>query len=322
MTPLRRVSALLAAGLLGTACSAASTDLQAGSPRRSGSSATTLYGFAGARLYALDARTLRPRRDRGARVNGHLFGWSFSPGRTRLAAGTDGSAELRLYDLRRLRALGDVKLARKGLVYVSTWAGPSRVLAVVISPGCCGLGDTIVAGVDADSRRVVWRRDLEGSLQAGAPNGRGFVLVLGPKWAIGPSRLVTVSPAGRLRVARLEQIRSGWRRRGHRDIVEQSNPGLALDPSGHRAFVVQADAPVAVVDLLRLSVRYHRPAEPISLLGRVRDWLEPAAAAKATQDPIARPSGSATAVWPSPAWTTRRRSTAAATSRSGTSRLA
>src|SRR5439155_649211 len=132
--------------------------------------------------------------------------------------------------------LGDVPLVKPsghGLVYASTWASRSRVLAVVVSPGCCGLGDTIVSAVDADSRRVLWRRDLAGSLQAGASYRGGLVLVLGPKWAIGPSRLVRVEPNGRLRTVRLEQIRSGWQRSGGgaRSVSHQWNPGLALDPT-------------------------------------------------------------------------------------------
>jgi hypothetical protein len=187
-------------------------------------------------------------------VEGHAFGWSFSPDRVGLAAGSDVTAELRIYDLRRLRALGDVKLNSRGLVYATTWAGRSRVLGAVVVPGCCGLGDTIVTGVDADSRRILWRRDLGGSLQAGAAYRGGFVLVLGPKWAVGPSRLAVVSPDGGLRMARLDQIRSGWHRYGGSPISHQWNPGLALDPASGRALVVQAGAPVADVDLRRLAV--------------------------------------------------------------------
>ena len=259
------------------------------------STSPALYGFAGPppRLYAVDPRTLRPRRDRSAPLAGHAFGWSFSPDHCRLAAGSDVTAELRLYDLKRVHILGDVPLVKPsghGLVYASTWASRSRVLAVVVSPGCCGLGDTIVSAVDADSRRVLWRRDLAGSLQAGASYRGGLVLVLGPKWAIGPSRLVRVEPNGRLRTVRLEQIRSGWQRSGGgaRSVSHQWNPGLALDPSSGRAFVVQAGAPVAEIDLRAMSVRYHALAEPISLLGRLHDWLEPKAEAKAMQGPDRR----------------------------------
>jgi len=257
--------------------------------------ALAVYGLAGPppRLYAVDPRTLRPRRDRSAPTNGHAFGWSFSPDRSRLAAGSDGTAELRLYDLKRLRVLGDVDLVEPsvhGLVYATTWAGRSRVLAAVVSPGCCGLGDTFVSAVDASSRRVLWRRDLQGSLQAGASYRGGFVLVLGPKYAIGPSRVVVVARSGRLRTAPLAQISSRWQRSGGgaRFVSHQWNPGLALDTASGRAFVVQGGAPVAEVDLRRLSVRYHELSEPISLLGRLRDWLEPKAEAKAMQGPERR----------------------------------
>jgi hypothetical protein len=254
-----------------------------------------IYGFAGPppRLYGVDPRTLQLRPGRSAPVAGHAFGWSFSPDRRRLAAGSDITAELRLYDLKRLRVLGDVKLVKPrvhGLVLASMWSSRSRVLAAVVSPGCCGLGDTFVSAVDADSRAVRWRRDLGGSLQAGGAYHGGFVLVVGPKRAIGPSRLVLVEPNGRLRMLRLEQIRSGWQRSGSgaRFVSHEWNPGLALDPASGRAFVVQAGAPVAEVDLHRLSVRYHQPAERISLLRRLRDWLEPKAEAKATQGPERR----------------------------------
>lgn len=257
-----------------------------------GSFAQALYGFAGPppRLYAVDPGTLRPERGRSAATGGHVFGWSFAPARERLAAGSDVTAELRLYDLRRLRVLGDVELVRpsaRGLVFASTWASRSRVLAVVVSPGCCGLGDTIVSGVDADTRRVLWRRDLQSSLQAGAAYRGGFVLVVGPKFAIGTSRLLVVAPDGRVRTVRLDQIRSGWQRSGSgaRFVAHQWNPGLAVDPASARAFVVQAGAPVAEIDLRRLSVRYHELSEPISLLGRLHDWLEPKAEAKAMQGP-------------------------------------
>jgi hypothetical protein len=298
------VAALSAVGLVAAGCSAgghSSASTTAGKSARAAPTAPAspaLYGFAGPppRLYAVDRRSLRPRRNRSARVAGHVFGWSFSPDRSRFAAGSDVSAELRLYDLERLRVLGDVALVKPsvhGLVYASTWAGRSRVLAAVVSPGCCGLGDTVVGAVDVDSRRVVWRRDLAGSLQAGAGYRGGFVVVLGPKWSIGPSRLVLVRPNGRLRTLRLEQIRSGWQRSGGGDrfVSHQWNPGLALDSASGRAFVVQAGAPVAEVNLRRMSVRYHGLAEPISLLGRLHDWLEPKAEAKATEGPDRR------AVW-------------------------
>src|SRR5205823_7475433 len=103
-----------------------------------------------------------------------------------------------------------VKTPQRGSVLASVWAGPNRVLAVVVSPGCCGLGDTTVAGIDAQRHRLLWQRRLGGSLQGGQRFRRSLVLVLGPRGrALGPSRLALVGPEGRVRFAPLTQIRSG-----------------------------------------------------------------------------------------------------------------
>jgi hypothetical protein len=181
-----------------------------------------------------------------------------------------------------MRVLGDVEVARLGYTLATAWAGPSRVLAVVLPEGCCGARDTVVVGVDASERRLLWRRTLGGSLQAGARFGRSLVLVLGPLGrGIGPSRLVVVGPDGRIRSARLAEIRSGseWSETGAGFVGRTWNPGLAVDPAGARAFVVQAGAPVAAVDLRTLRVRYHALSEPVALR------LEPTAAAKAEEGP-------------------------------------
>lgn len=257
--------------------------------------ATTLYGIAGTRpvgVVRVDPRTLSALPGRRVQLAAHTFGWSFSPDGSKLAIGSDGSAEVRVVDLRSWRVVGDVKLrvARRGSVFATAWAGPARVLATVVSPGCCGLGETTVAGIDAGRSRRLWQRRLGGSLQAGERFRRSFVLVLGPPGrSIGPSRLVLVNPDGRLRSVILPEIRSGSEFTGGSDparfLVRAWNPGLAVDPSGARAFVVQAGAPVAEVDLRTLEVRSHTLSEPISLIGRLRDWLEPRAEAKAQEGP-------------------------------------
>lgn len=240
----------------------------------------------------VDPRTLSALTGRRVPLAAHTFGWSFSPDNSKLAIGSDGSAEIRVIDIRRWRVVGDVKVrvARRGSVFATAWAGPARVLAAVVSPGCCGLGETTVAGIDAVRSSRLWQRQLGGSLQAGERFRRSLVLVLGPPGrAIGPSRLVLVNPDGRLRSVILPEIRSGSEVTGGSDptrfLVRQWNPGIAVDPSGARAFVVQAGAPVAEVDLRTLEVRSHTLSEPISLVGRLRDWLEPPAEAKAQEGP-------------------------------------
>ncbi len=226
-----------------------------------GASPRPLFGIAGypSSVVRLDAATLRPVGRRIATA-GHTFGWSYAPNGSRAAGGSDGSGELRLYDLRGMRSLGDVHLGAQGLVLLSAWATPRLLLAAVATPGCCGLGETTVVGVDADERRVLWRRALHGSYQDGQRFRRSFVLVLGPRRSVGASRLAVVGPDGRVRTAALPDIRSGIRHSGGPDPAtsrsEIWNPGLALDPRG-RAFVVQHGAPVAEVDLRTLRVRVH-----------------------------------------------------------------
>ena len=209
-------------------------------------------------LVRVDRGTLRPLAGRRVPLAAEPLGWSFAPDRSRIVLGsTARGARLRLIDLRAMRALGDVWVTRRGSTVATAWAGPRRVLAVVVTPGCCGAGDTIVAGIDAARRRVVWRRTLGGSLQAGERFGRGMLLVLGPPGrAVGPSRLVQVGPRGQIRSAPLPEIRSGTEADG--SVTRSWDPGLAVDRSGARAFVVQAQAPVAEVDLRTFEARSHR----------------------------------------------------------------
>jgi hypothetical protein len=230
-------------------------------------------------LVRVDPDTLRPLAGRRVPLAGEPLGWSFAPDRSRVVLGSaPRGAVLRLVDLRAMRALGDVAVARRGSAVATTWAGPTRVLAVVVTPGCCGAGDTIVAGVDARRRRVVWRRTLGGSLQAGHRFRRSLLLVLGPRGrSIGPSRLVRVGPRGAIRSAALPEIRSGTESGGR--VTHSWDPGLAVDRSSGRAFVVQAEAPVAEVDLTTFNVRSHTLRPPArtadAVAGPTRDalWL-------------------------------------------------
>jgi len=218
-------------------------------------------------LVRVDRDTLRPLAGRRIPLAREPLGWSFAPDRSRMVLGsTARGARLRLIDLRSMRSLGDVVVTRRGSGVATAWAGPRRVLAVVVTPGCCGAGDTIVAGVDARRRRVVWRRTLGGSLQAGERFRGGLLLVLGRRGrSVGSSRLVQVGPRGGIRSAALPEIRSGTESSGR--VTESWNPGLAVDRSSGRAFVVQAQAPVAEVDLSTFQVRSH----PLGLGARAAD---------------------------------------------------
>jgi len=264
------------AGLLSATPAEASVRVRAGTPQ------SALYGVdwqGSLGLVRVDPNTLRPVSGRRVPLAGEPLAWSFAPERSRLVLGsTARGATLRFIDLRAMRALGDVRVTRRGSGVATAWAGPRRVLAVVVTPGCCGAGDTMVAGVDAARRRVVWRRTLGGSLQAGERFRRSLLLVLGPRGrSVGPSRLVQVGPRGDIRSIPLPGILSGSEPKGF--VTQSWDPGLAVDRSGTRAFVVQAQAPLAEVDLATFQVRSH-PLEPEAraadrVAGPTRDalWL-------------------------------------------------
>jgi hypothetical protein len=180
-----------------------------------------------------------------------------------------------------MRAIGAIPLGL-GTADHLAWLAPNRLL--VVQQLCCtGRFDLVV--VAPRTRRVLERTTLEGDLVQVAAAASELVLLVAPPDQIGPSRLLVVDAQGRIRSAALDGIRAG------REVAEvegapfvsrHRNPGLAVADEERRAFVVPSDGPVASIDLSSLSVTYHSLAEPRSLLGRLRNWLEPTADAKAS----------------------------------------
>jgi hypothetical protein len=226
------------------------------------------------RLLRVDARTLKPLP--GPRLIPGS-GSSFSPDGSRLAFG-DSFGQVSIVDAGRLRVVRKISAADDGQIVATAWLG-GRVLAVVepdleealtlsLSVLDPVANDRISTHVLAESRERV-----EGS----AHTGSLLVLLLGPRWSVGPARLVTVDAEGDMRSAALDLISSGQE---FDTEGRMSAPGLAVDAAGDRAFVVAGNGPVAEIDLTTLAVSYHGLSTPISLLSRVRNWLEPEAAAK------------------------------------------
>jgi hypothetical protein len=134
---------------------------------------------------------------------------------------------------------------------------------------------------------VLSEHELPGIVLSSQPVEDGLVLLLAPPDRIGPARLALFD-GRRVRTAELREVRAGWEQEGETEQDyrgRQSVPGLAVEPSGSRALVVPAGNRVAEVALETLEVRYHDLSEPVSLLDRLRDWLEPAAHAKAIDGP-------------------------------------
>jgi hypothetical protein len=225
-------------------------------------------------LVRVDPRTLRPR-GRGLDLPGCSSSPTFAPDRARLAlGGPDG--RICLIRTKTLR-LGRVLQTRlEGDVPTLQWLG-SSLLALV-----WGEQGMLVAAVDTRSGQVISTRSLEGSMQQTAPTPAGMLLLLGPAEGIGVSRLLRFQADGTLaEVATLDRIPSGSEFSGRpEEGGRHARPGLAVDRSGDRAFVVGGGTPVAEVDLKTSNVVYHDLARPVSLLGKVHDWLEPPAEAK------------------------------------------
>lgn len=238
-------------------------------------------------LVHLDPSTLaplpRPRLDLG----NHGTEASLSPDRSRLVLASS-TGRLLFVDLRRFKRIGTLETgAREGFSDTAWFRG--RLLAVS-NPG--GRRVTVYA-VDPARPRVLARRSLAGSVLDRERTARELVLLLGPKDGIGPVSLLVVDGQGSLRRTSLERIVGGsvtdeLAEDPGNAVRRYAIPGLAVDPARRKAFVVAAGAPLAEIDLETLAVSYHELSEPVSVLGRVRDWLEPVAQAKSGDGPYRR----------------------------------
>jgi hypothetical protein len=135
---------------------------------------------------------------------------------------------------------------------------------------------------------MLTRHSVAGQVSAVGQLPGGLVLLLTPARGIGPARLAVVAGRGTVRTVTLERVSAGFKPpkvEGPEAVGHQRGAGLAVDPAGRRAFVVAPGAPVAEVGLDDLRVGYHALDRPASPLDRLRQWLLPAAGAKAVDGP-------------------------------------
>jgi hypothetical protein len=231
-------------------------------------------------LVRADAKTLRPARGRSLPLARHAYGPSLSPDGKLLALGGE-TGDVWLVDTRRLRVAGSVQAEGFGHVVETAWLG-GRLVAIV--DRCCseeGVTEGLTVSVlDPVRKRGVMGHTLNGSIQAAERTDSKLVLLIGPRADLGTARLVVADAEGEMATVSLEPIAAGVEIRTGHTVSRSARPGLTLDRERNRAFVVGAGAPVAEVDLTTLSVQYHELGTPVSLLGRLRDWLEPEAVAK------------------------------------------
>jgi hypothetical protein len=209
------------------------------------------WNGAHSRLAWFDPQTLRMLPGRKAPLAWHNGSWSFSTDRSALAIGGNG-VELRFVDARRMRVLGDLKLAPGGTPTAGvTWLRPDRLLALVERPGSAA-----IVAVDPARRRVVRRTTVSGQLSGYARVADGLALLLAPEHGIGPARVAVVDADAAVRAAAVDRIAIGSSRQAESGRpVRQRSAGFAVDPASGTAWVVGADA-FAEVDLHSLAVAY------------------------------------------------------------------
>jgi hypothetical protein len=152
------------------------------------------------------------------------------------------------------------------------WLTPNRIV---------GVEETGIFVVDPVARRLVSARPTEGLVLGVGRTATALVLLLAPDDGIGTARLATLDADGAYRTVDLRRTAAGYRYPTEGDPVgEERVPGLAIDAGGGHAYAVGAGEPVADIDLRSLTVSYHELSRPISLFGRLRNWLEPKAEAK------------------------------------------
>jgi hypothetical protein len=265
-----------------TTRSTAATTSQSSSPVPEDQVLAAASDGAGSELHWVDGRTLEPVDDRGVEVPFFMSVGERSPDGDLLAVGESEGGAVQFIDVDRMRTLGTADVGSASYVERLHWVKPDLLLA--------SLGGTpgMVAAINPETQQVLSVHDLGGAALYSRPAGEELVSLVAPTSRIGPARLV-VFDGSELREASLAEVPAGWEQIEGTDEgdyrARQSVPALAVDPEGTRALVIPAGARVAEVDLDTMEVRYHDLTEPVSFWGRLRDWLEPAAQAKAIDGP-------------------------------------
>jgi hypothetical protein len=136
------------------------------------------------------------------------------------------------------------------------------------------VGESVVAGLWTRPRRLVlldsgggvytvtlgrrttlrWH-PIDGAIASWATAGNRFVAVVAPRDGIGPARLAVANDTGGVRTVALPGVLAGQSGPTESDqSLHVALPGVAIDPTGRRAAIVQRAGPPLVVDLDTLAV--------------------------------------------------------------------
>lgn len=265
--------ALISASVLLLAVPGAATGREAGLGVSSKGVPATVLALEGDRrgdsVVRLRGQSLR-RISKRVALAGRASMWALAPDRSRIAIVVD-SAKLRIVDTRRLRILRTARTPG-GEISNIAWLGGGRIV---------GLDNGGAFVVDAVTGRLVRSVTLPGLPYGSKRVGSSIVTVLAPRDGLGTAILASINDDGRVRTVALDRIKVGAAHPDPTDGLEGEfwRPGLAVDGNKWRAFVVGATE-IAEVDLATMTAQYWTPSTHGSLLGRLHDWVEPAAAAK------------------------------------------
>ena len=236
-------------------------------------------------LARLDPRTLRPLPEDRLKLPGSWPLLAVAPDRSRAVLGSE-AGDLTVVDLVHLRQLGAVQTDLPGAaIFGWSWVGRSRLLLIDTSQQAA----TEVLAIDVNARRVVRRQRFNGVVQGYARLPHGLALLVTPANAIGRTRLVVSDANAGLRAVTLAQISAGFKQFDDTDgsgpRMEQAVPGIAVDPTGRRVYVVPGNGPIAEVEVASLQVTYHRLGQSASPWQRLARWWAPPAEAKIISGP-------------------------------------
>ena len=232
----------------------------------------------GGELVRMDSLTLKPFGPSLELSSGNAT-TAFSPDYRRLAVGYPEPAKLEFVDVSRMKSLGTLDLGVDGWINYLFWEH-GYLFAHVDGE------ERAVVTIDPVGRRVLARHPIEGTILHAERSAEGqIVLVVAPREGIGPLSLAVVGGKG-MKTTPIRGFAGGWETEQEDDEVRtrQRVPALVVDGVGQRALVVSGRA-VAEISLNNLAVRRHTLSERVSLLGRLRSWLEPTAEAKLVDGP-------------------------------------
>lgn len=239
----------------------------------------------GSRLERFDPSTFAAVKS-SATVGGYA-GWVASPDHQLLAVATDSDASNSDTSTIRFANASTLRWVRRGVAldgYFLEGLWPRMNTLYALAGNCCTAGSTLEM-INTVSKRVLARTPITGLIPTVTRSADRLVFLTEAGNKIAPVTLGVIDPNGAIRSVPLTRILGGT----HFDLTAQDpigtarQPGLAVDPIGNMAYVIDDNGLAAEVALGDLSVSYHQLNN--SLLDRLSAWLTPSAQAKGINGP-------------------------------------